>query len=589
MTQAFTAPVSGAAQAGATRTARTSAGGSGPPGADNETPAFSSVLDHHVARTAHAEGQHKTTGDSGGRRSSHGHGAGKGHHSHKSASAGSTTRDQATSGAAAVGRRHHRGPAGDAQANVDPAASVTLHADVVRAATPAIEQPQADTNPAAQSALVSPPPTSAVSSASNPADAAQATAGDTTQSSNFIPAAVKPAPASVAAATPGVQPTAADELSAADEQDATDQAPLTASTATATAPSAAEVIASTPQTTQPTGPQTTQADASQTTQADASQASQADAPQASQPVATAAPTPPASDAPAPTTPNAPADATTAPSPTRAGDPATTASGQASAPTAKHSAKTAGPGAAAHGDTQADAPTTTSATAQPQAPSAGTQDPGQNGGGGEASGQTPPHPEPSATQPQAVQPATPARAANTPTPPAEIAATPVPQVSAAASTAATAATAAATGPARYGVGLSEAVETVKTTIELGSRQGFSQAKIQLAPATLGQITIHLQKTSDGIVAKVIADHSAAAQTMQQGGDDLRRSLQNSGLHLLRLDIETRGDQRGSANAGGHTSQSQRTGGDQESASAGDDGASQPTTIVLPNGALVNVLA
>jgi flagellar hook-length control protein FliK len=544
------------------------AGGSGPPGAGNETPAFSSVLDNHVARTAHAEGQHKTTGDSGGRRSSHGHGAGKGHHSHKSASAGSTTGDQATSGAAAVTRRHHRGPAGDSQANVDQAASVTVHAHVVQAATPAIEQPQADTNTGAQSALVSPPATSALTSASSPADTAQATAGDTTQSSNFIPTTVKPALASVAAATPGVQPTAADEPSPADEQDATHQAPLTTTTPTATVPSGAEVIAPS---SQPSGPQTTQADA----------------PQASQPVATAAPTPPASDAPPVTTPNAPADSTTAPSPTPASDTATTASGQASAPTAKHSAKTAGPGAAAHGDAQTDAPTTTSATAQPQAPSAGTQDPGQNGGGGQASGQTPPHPEPSATQPQPDQAAAPAPAANTPTPPAGIAATPVPQVSAAASTAASAAT---TGPARYGVGLSEAVETVKTTIELGSRQGFSQAKIQLAPATLGQITIHLQKTSDGIVAKVIADHSAAAQTMQQGGDDLRRSLQNSGLHLLRLDIETRGDQRGSAGGSAHTSQSDRTARDNDTATPGDDdGASQPTTIVLPNGALVNVLA
>jgi hypothetical protein len=78
-------------------------------------------------------------------------------------------------------------------------------------------------------------------------------------------------------------------------------------------------------------------------------------------------------------------------------------------------------------------------------------------------------------------------------------------------------------------------------------------------------------------------------MQQGGDDLRRSLQNSGLHLLRLDIETRGDQRGSANSSSHTSESNRSAGDNDTAGAGDDAASQPTTIVLPNGALVNVLA
>ena len=183
------------------------------------------------------------------------------------------------------------------------------------------------------------------------------------------------------------------------------------------------------------------------------------------------------------------------------------------------------------------------------PDAGTQDAGQNGSGGQ--------PQPSPAQASLHAPAAdaqsqpeqaaPAQAANATAPTPGLTAVPTPQ---AAPTAPTAATAAATGPARYGVGLSEAVETVKTTIELGSRQGFSQAKIQLAPASLGQITIHLQKTSDGIVAKVVADHSAAAQTMQQGGDDLRRSLQNSGLHLLRLDIETRGDQRGSANGSAH---------------------------------------
>lgn len=516
MSQAFTAPVSGAAQAAAIRTARTSAGGSGPPGAGNETPAFSSVLDHHVARTAHAEGQHKTTGDSGGRRSGHGHGAGKGHHSHKSASVGTTTGGQATS-----------------------VSSATPHTHAVRAATLSVEQTQpapVDTTTAAETAVVSTAATPALPSASGPGDTGQAPAGDSAQTSNFIPATVKPAPAPDAAATPGVEPTAADQIEGADQQSAADGTPLTAAAATGAAPSPAEVIAPS-STAQPTGPQTAQ--------------------------------PPATE-------GAPAS-----------EAATTVSGQADAPTAKHSAKTAGP-AATHGDAQTDAPTTTSATSQPQGPNAGTQDAGQNGSGGQ--------PQPSPAQASLHAPAAdaqsqpeqaaPAQAANATAPTPGLTAVPTPQ---AAPTAPTAATAAATGPARYGVGLSEAVETVKTTIELGSRQGFSQAKIQLAPASLGQITIHLQKTSDGIVAKVVADHSAAAQTMQQGGDDLRRSLQNSGLHLLRLDIETRGDQRGSANGSAHTSQSDRTGGDNDTASAGNDGASQPTTIVLPNGALVNVLA
>jgi flagellar hook-length control protein FliK len=510
MSQGLTAPVSGAAQAAATRTARTSAGGLGPPGADSETPAFSSVLDHHVARTAHAEGQHKTTGESGGRRSSHGHRAGNGHHSHKSASAGTTTGGAAT----------------------------------------------------AASAILS--PSTALPPASGPSDAVQSTAGDTAQNSNFIPATVKPAPAPVAPATQDVNATAADQLSESGSQ-------ATAVPTDAGLLAGASVgAAAAPQAAQPTDPQTPQATDPQT--------------QATATLTTAATTPTASADPVAA--GTAAGATTE-SPATAGEAATTVTGQAGEPTAKHSAKAAGPGAAAHGDAQTDSSTTTSATAQPQASSTGAQDAGQNGTGGQPQSppnQAPLHASPADAQSQPEQ-AAPTQAANATTPTPGLAAGPTPQT---AVTAPTAATAAATGPARYGVGLSEAVETVKTTIELGARQGFSTAKIQLAPANLGQITIHLQKTSDGIIAKVVADHSAAAQTMQQGGDDLRRSLQNSGLHLLRLDIETRGDQRGSADGGTQTSQSDRTAGDNDAA-AGDDGASQPTTIVLPNGALVNVLA
>jgi flagellar hook-length control protein FliK len=399
-----------------------------------------------------------------------------------------------------------------------------------------------DTTATAESAILS--AATALPPASGPSDAVQPTPSDTVQTSNFIPATVKPAPAPAAPATPGVDVTAADQLRESGSQ------------ATAV----------------PT-------DAGQ--QAGASQGAAAAIQTAQQP-ATAAAT--ATTA----TTTATAGPDTAAAQTVVG--ATTAAGQAGAATAKHTAKTAGPGAAAQGDAQSNAPATTTATAPAQAPSvsAGAGDADQNGAGRQ------PQPQPNQAPPNAVvagsqsrpEQAAPPQAANATTPTPGLAA---PITAQTAAMAPTADTAAAAGPARYGIGLSEAVETVQTTIELGARQGFSQAKIQLAPATLGQITIHLQKTSDGIVAKVIADHSAAAQTMQQGGDDLRRSLQNSGLHLLRLDIETRGDQRGSAGNSGHTSESGRAAGDNDAADIADDGASQPTTIVLPNGALVNVLA
>src|SRR6476620_12683065 len=233
MSQGLTAPVSGAAQAAATRTARTSAGGSGPPGADSETPAFSSVLDHHVARTAHAEGQHKTTGESGGRRSSHGHGAGNGHHSHKSASAGTTTDGQPTT-----------------------VSSATTDTHSVRAAAPAVQPTPVDATATAEGAVLSP---AASPSASGLSDAVQPTAGNTPQTSNFIPATLKPAPAPVAPATPDVNATAADQLSESGSQ-------ATAVPTDAGLQAGASVgAAAAPQTAQPTDPQTPQATGPQAT------------------------------------------------------------------------------------------------------------------------------------------------------------------------------------------------------------------------------------------------------------------------------------------------------------------------------------
>ncbi len=89
-------------------------------------------------------------------------------------------------------------------------------------------------------------------------------------------------------------------------------------------------------------------------------------------------------------------------------------------------------------------------------------------------------------------------------------------------------------------LQHAVDAVRTTIQLGTTQGFTQAKIELSPASLGTIQIQLHHTDDGVTAHVVTDNPATADTLSQGGDDLRRSLQQAGVNLLSLDIETRGD-------------------------------------------------
>jgi flagellar hook-length control protein FliK len=149
------------------------------------------------------------------------------------------------------------------------------------------------------------------------------------------------------------------------------------------------------------------------------------------------------------------------------------------------------------------------------------------------------------------------------------------------------------PTSYGVRLEQAAETVRTTIAMAARQGSSSARIQLSPASLGGLQIHLQRTADGLVARVIAEHPEAAQTLAQNGDDLRRSLQQSGITLLRLDIGS-SDQRDAPaeqqpGAGGSASRS-GTGTDDATLDPVSDAASMQTSVHdLSDTALVNVLA
>ena len=106
---------------------------------------------------------------------------------------------------------------------------------------------------------------------------------------------------------------------------------------------------------------------------------------------------------------------------------------------------------------------------------------------------------------------------------------------------TAAPSAAAVPTAYGVRLAEAAEKVSNAIAMGTRGGVSVARIELSPQSLGAIQIHLQHTSDGLIARVVTDHPEAAQTLSQGGDELKRQLQQNGTVLLRLDIESSGHQ------------------------------------------------
>ncbi|MGN6187938.1 MAG: flagellar hook-length control protein FliK [Conexibacter sp.] len=156
------------------------------------------------------------------------------------------------------------------------------------------------------------------------------------------------------------------------------------------------------------------------------------------------------------------------------------------------------------------------------------------------------------------------------------------------------------PARA-VGLEHAVETVQLALRHGAERGVTHARISLTPRELGSIEVHLRQTADGLVARVVAQHGAAAQQLQQAGAELRRSLEQQGLNVLRLDIGASGDEtagrRGAAfdAAFGQDGRGGRRGdgadplASLDGAADGDPAATATTTLQLPNGALVDVLA
>jgi hypothetical protein len=149
-----------------------------------------------------------------------------------------------------------------------------------------------------------------------------------------------------------------------------------------------------------------------------------------------------------------------------------------------------------------------------------------------------------------------------------------------------------------VALEHAVETVRLALRHGTERGVSHARITLAPRELGTVEVHLRHTPDGLVARVVAEHASAVQQLQHAGAELRRSLEQQGLTVLRLDVggfagESAG-RRGAATAFGHDDRGRPRDGTPVDPLA-PLGAADPvagettTTLQLPNGALVDVLA
>jgi flagellar hook-length control protein FliK len=221
-------------------------------------------------------------------------------------------------------------------------------------------------------------------------------------------------------------------------------------------------------------------------------------------------------------------------------------------------------------------------AHAQAQAAQTGAPAQPNAGD--TGQQPPQPHPEQTAAPAPTPST-AHVADAPK--ADAPAEPQP-VQAPAPAPATAA------PERA-VPLYRAPNVAAVVIHLAQQHGVTHARINLKPAELGGIEVRLHHTPQGVAAHLVADSPEAAKALQQASDDLRRNLESRDVTLLSLDVSTsNGDDGRQAGFGADAS---RDG----SASAGrpsryglaqdEQPAEAPaaTTLVLPDGVLVDVLA
>jgi hypothetical protein len=148
-----------------------------------------------------------------------------------------------------------------------------------------------------------------------------------------------------------------------------------------------------------------------------------------------------------------------------------------------------------------------------------------------------------------------------------------------------------------VPLYRAPETAAALIKLAADRGITHAKLNLKPAELGGIEVRLKQSPLGITAHLVADSPEAAKLLTQASDDLRRDLASRDVNLLSLDVSTQQqyqDQQAGAKQADIFGDDHQPGralrfGPQGDSGLAETAAAADTSLVLPNGVLVDVLA
>ncbi len=145
-------------------------------------------------------------------------------------------------------------------------------------------------------------------------------------------------------------------------------------------------------------------------------------------------------------------------------------------------------------------------------------------------------------------------------------------------------------------LADRLEKVHALVQLAQSGGTATARLELHPLDLGRVDVLLRAGADGVIATVAAQERTTLEALQQAGQDLRRSLEDRGVTVARLDLQlgAHADERREPGAAGDGAP-QRTARPGAAASADGtttDSDTVPTTTTIagmPAGSLVDVHA